>query len=222
MDVRSVGAQYAEMMKLQEKTLLEAKKRKGERPCDRKSREHTYNKFMVHLLATGFAEDRHQVHSSFVPPAYPPCTTPVDELRHIAINQLQLETHHRGTYLLLRSITPPNRMTAIMAVMEDENSDVMMVQLYQQEDEGNRAAVDIVNVGTILLIKEPYFKVMGDGEYGLRVDHLSDVIHIKEDDAGSPKAWQPRLVEIGNTVESLKAKGNLSMEKSRYWDAIAE
>lgn len=222
MDVRSVGAQYAEMMKLQEKTLLEAKKRKGERPCDRKSREHTYNKFMVHLLATGFAEDRHQVHSSFVPPAYPPCTTPVDELRHIAINQLQLETHHRGTYLLLRSITPPNRMTAIMAVMEDENSDVMMVQLYQQEDEGNRAAVDIVNVGTILLIKEPYFKVMGDGEYGLRVDHLSDVIHIKEDDAGSPKAWQPRLVEIGNSVESLKAKGNLSMEKSRYWDAIAE
>lgn len=67
-------------------------------------------------------------------------------------------------------------MTAIMAVMEDENGDVILLQLYQQEDERNRAAADIIKVCTILLVKEPYFKVMGDGEYGLRVDHLSDVI----------------------------------------------
>ena len=126
------------------------------------------------------------------------------ELRHVAIKDLQLETHHRGTYLLLRSITPPRRMTAIMAVMEDKNSDVIMLQLYQQEDEGKRAAADIVNVGTILLVKEPYFKVMGDG------------------DARIPKAWQPRLIEIERSAESLKIKGNLSMMESRYWDAITE
>ena len=144
------------------------------------------------------------------------------ELKKVAIKDLQLETHHRGTFLLLRSITPPSRMTAIMAIMEDENGDVMMLQLYQQEDEGKRAAADIVNTGTILLVKEPYFKVMGDGEYGLRVDHLSDVVQIKEDDARIPKAWQPRIIPSANSAEALKAKGNLSMEKKRYWDAITE
>ena len=113
-------------------------------------------------------------------------------------------------------------MTAIMAVMEDENGDVILLQLYQQEDEGNRAAADIVNVGTILLVKEPYFKVMGDGEYGLRVDHLSDVIHLKRDDARIPKAWQPRSVEIERSADLLKIKGNLFMKESRYWDAITE
>jgi hypothetical protein len=222
MDVYNVTEQYTELINRQKQTLQEAKKRQGQRPRDRKSREHAYGKFMVALMLSGNREQKHLVHSSFVPPAYLPCTTPMTELRHVAIKDLQLETHHRGTYLLLRSITPPRRMTAIMAVMEDKNGDVITLQLYQQEDEGKRAAADIVNVGTILLVKEPYFKVMGDGEYGLRVDHLSDVIHLRRDDARIPKAWQPRLIEIERSAESLKIKGNLSMMESRYWDAITE
>ena len=221
MDVFNVAAEYVGLIENQKKTLQEAKKRQGQRPRDRKSREHTYRRFMAALRYDGIGEQR-IIHSSYIPPAYLPCTSPMAELRYVAIEELQLETHHRGTYLLLRSITPPSRMTAIMAIMEDENGDVLMLQLYQQEDEGKRAAADIVTVGTILLVKEPYFKVMGDGEYGLRVDHLSDVIHIKKDDARIPKAWQPRKISSIHSAESLRTKGNLSMEKKRYWDAITE
>lgn len=222
MDVYNVTQQYTELINRQKQTLQEAKKRQGRRPRDLKSREQVYRKFMVAFMFRGNRERNHMIHSSFIPPAYLPCTTPMSVLRPVAIKDLQLETHHRGTYLLLRSITPPSRMTAIMAIMEDENGDVIMLQLYQQEDEGKRAATDIVNVGTILLIKEPYFKVMGDGEYGLRVDHLSDIIHLKRDDSRIPKAWQPRLIEIECSAESLKIKGNQSMAESRYWDAITE
>jgi hypothetical protein len=177
---------------------------------------------MVVLMLRGVRGRKDMVHSSFIPPAYLPCIAPVAELRRVAIKDLQLEIHHRGTYLLLRSITPPSRMTAIMALMEDENGDAIILQLYQQEDEDTRAAADIIHVGTILLIKEPYFKVMGDGEYGLRVDHLSDVIHLKRDDARIPKAWRPRLIEIERSAESLKIDGNLAMMEGRYWDAIIE
>lgn len=219
MDVHDVSSQFKGYFDRQKQTLQEAKKRQGQRPRDRKSRQYTYTKFMM-LRQTGEAVA--MVHSSFVPPAYLPCTTPMAELQHVAIKDLQLETHHRGTYLLLRSITPPSRMTAIMAIMEDENGDVMMLQLHQQEDETKRAASDIVNVGTIILVKEPYFKLMADGEYGLRVDHLSDVIYLQKDNARIPNAWQPRLLEIDDSAESLKTKGNLSMEKSKYWDAITE
>ena len=162
------------------------------------------------------------IHSSFISPAYLPCTTLIIELIHIAIKDLQLETHHRGIYLLLQSITPPSHITAIIAIMEDENGDVIMLQLCQQEDKGNRIAIDIVNVDTILLIKEPYFKVIRDGKYGLCVDHLSDIIYIKRDDARIPKTWQPRLIEIENLGESLKIKENLAMMASRYWDTIIE
>lgn len=113
-------------------------------------------------------------------------------------------------------------MTAIMSLMEDESGDVVLLQLYQQENEDTRTATDIVSVGTILLVKEPYFKIMGDGEHGLRVDHLSDVVHVNGDDARIPEAWRPRLIEIEHSVESLKVKGNLAMRESRYWDAITE
>ncbi len=98
-----------------------------------------------------------------------------------------------------------------MAIIEDENCDAIMLQLYQQEDKDTRAATDIVDVGTLLLVKEPYFKVTGDGEYGLRVDHLSDIVHLERDDARIPDVWQPGLVEIERSAESLKIKGNLAI-----------
>lgn len=225
MDVDNVSARYGEWIDRQKQTLLEAKKRQGHRPHDRTSREYAYCKFMMsHTSSTSSSkiEQAPQMHSSFMPPAYLPCITPMARLKPIAIKDLQLEVHHRGTFLLLRSITPPNRMTAIMALMEDENRDVILLQLYQHEDENKRAAVDIVNIGTVLLVKEPYFKVMGDGEYGLRADHLSDVIQLKREDGRIPQAWQPPRREMEHSAESLKIKGNLLMKECRYWDAIAE
>jgi hypothetical protein len=222
MDVYNDTEQYTHMIDRQKKTLLEAKRRQGQRPRDRKSREEAYSKFMVALMLRGNKDQKLMIHSSFIPPAYLPCTTPINQLRGVAIKDLQLETHHRGTYLLLRSITPPSRMTAIMAIMEDENGDVITLQLYQQEDEDTRAATDIVNVGTLLLVKEPYFKVMGDGDYGLRVDHLSDIVHLEKDNPRIPNIWQLRLIKIERSAESLKIRGNLAMQDSRYWDAIRE
>jgi hypothetical protein len=222
MDVHNVTDQYTQLILSQKQTLQKAKSRQGQRPRDRKSRDDAYAKFMLTLMFRRDKTQNDMIYSSFIPPAYPPCITPMDQLRRVAIKDLRLETHHWGTYLLLRSITPPSRMTAIMALMEDENSDVILLQLYQQQDENTRKAADVVDVGTVLLIKEPYFKIMADGEYGLREDHLSDVVRFSMDDAKIPQAWQPRLLEIEDSAESSKIKGNQAMGESRYWDAIME
>jgi hypothetical protein len=69
-------------------------------------------------------------------------------------------------------------MTGIMNVVVDEREDAVMMQLYQQLEENIRPASSIVINGDVFLVKEPYFKVMGDGEYGLRIDHVSDLLHI--------------------------------------------
>jgi hypothetical protein len=214
---------YMELLKNQRLVLRKAKARQGQRPHDRKSRAVAEGEFMLSLMMQGFRvrpDDKNMMHSSFTPPAYLPCIAPIADLKPISIQDLQLEIHHRGTYLLLRSITPPSRMTAIMALMEDEIGDVVLLQLYQQEDEETRKARDVVNVGTIFLVKEPYFKVMADGEYGLRVDHVSDVITLSVDDTRIPQKWRPRLLEIGETAEALKIKGNEAIGEGRYRDAI--
>ena len=224
MDMHNDSGQYLQLIEKQKLTLQRAKARQGERPRDREARVDAYFEFMLALNIRSIQgqDAKHMIHSSFIPPAYPPCITPMEKLRSIAIEDLQLETHHRVMYLSLRSITPPNRMTAISALMEDEKGDAVSLQLYKQEGDDLREAAEIVNVSTILLVKEPYFKVLGDGRYGVRVDHLSDVLNIQEDDTRISAKWQPRLVEIGFTAESLKLEGNAAIAKKSYRDAIAK
>jgi hypothetical protein len=64
-------------------------------------------------------------------------------------------------------------MTAVMAGVEDEEGSVLIIQLYNQEQELSGAQT--LREGTVLVVKEPYVKVMADGDNGIRVDHLSDV-----------------------------------------------
>lgn len=221
MDAHDVSTQHWEILKRYKQTLEEAKKRQGERPRDRKPREYAHLRFMMASRPLEQNNTSHLIHTSFIAPAYPPCITAVAELKHITIDQLLLETHHRGTYILLRCITPPNRMTAIMALAEDKNNDVVLLQIYQQENEETRPATDIANSGTVVLVKEPYYKIMSDGEYGLRVDHLSDIVQLKSNDDRIPSNWQPRVIEVEqSSAEALKLKGNLTMQKGKFWDSI--
>ncbi|CAO2647207.1 Nn.00g081290.m01.CDS01 [Neocucurbitaria sp. VM-36] len=225
MDVFKDTSQYVQTLERQKQVLQKAKKRYGQLPRDRKPREEAYLTFMMALMsmtAKGQRSQNFMVHSSFIPPAYLPCVTPLAELKGISIQDLRLEVHHRGFFLVLRAITPPNRMTGILVLAEDNHDDVVVLQLYQQEEEEAREATDIVDVGTILIVKEPYFKVMASGEYGLRVDHLSDVKLVDENDPRVPESWRPRIAEIEDSAESLKMKGNSAMGDGRYWQAIKE
>lgn len=223
MDVRRDLDEYTQTMQQQKRFLQDAKKKQGQRPRDRKGRDIMLFEFMMVSAANiqrAGSEDTQMIHSSFVPPAYPPCTTSLDALKSIAIEDLRLETHHRGYYLILRAITPPNRMTAILVLVEDEHGDVTMLQMYQQEDEASRPASTVVDKGSILLIKEPFFKVTASGDYSLRVDHLSDIIFLGNDDSRVPPSWRRRLFELGRSADSLKLEGNGFVGKGEYWRAI--
>jgi hypothetical protein len=121
---------YLQLLNKQNKNLKAAKARQGERPEDRMSQQDLVNSFEMHLAVQQIHEwttapSERMMHSSFLPPPYLPSIAPLGELKQTFINDLRLETHHRGKYLLLRSITPPNRMTAIMVIVEDERKDAL-------------------------------------------------------------------------------------------------
>ena len=226
MDVCKDLDKYAQFMQKQRRMLQDAKSKQGQRPHDRKDRDKMLFEFMMASMSTvqmsGRASNNGEQHvqSSFVPPAYPPCTTPLDGLKPVMIEDLRLETHHRGRYLTLRAITPPNRMTAILVIAEDEDGDVTLLQMYQQEDEASHPAVDVVDKGSIFIVKEPFFKITASGDYSLRVDHLSDIVFLTNDDTKTPASWRPRQREMRRTAESLKLEGNTLIGKERYWRAI--
>lgn len=222
MDAHDVSKKHWERLKSYKQTLKEAKKREGELPQDRMPREYAYNQFMdtYKSLKRNQAGGHFMIYSSFIPPAYYPCTTPVAELKSITIDELLLETHHRGTYILLRCFTPPHLTTAVMVLAEDKNDDVVSLQIYQQEDEETRSATDVANLGHVLLVKEPYYKIMSDGEYGLRVDHLSDIVRLRITDDRIPSDWQPRVIEV-QSADELKQKGNSAIKEGKFWESIA-
>ncbi|KAH7356053.1 hypothetical protein BKA66DRAFT_515682 [Pyrenochaeta sp. MPI-SDFR-AT-0127] len=67
---------------------------------------------MLSLFSCAQRKRNHMIRTSLVPPAWRRCITP-------------LETHYRGNFLPLRVITPPDRMTGILVLVEDEIADVV-------------------------------------------------------------------------------------------------
>lgn len=210
----------------QKQTLRKAKLRRGERPKDRPPRHVVITEFEFSGLQFRQqqlqAKDVHYVRTTFIPPSYPPCTIPTENLARIHINDLRLETHHRGNCLVLRTITVPHRLTSTMTIVEDENDDVVMISLYHQGGEQKCPASEIIGKGTILIVKEPFLKTNSNGGYGLRVDHLSDVLFLDIEDERVPIKWQPRLVELDRPANQVKEEGNIAFRNKRNWEAIAK
>lgn len=228
MDVEDVSTfdQYFKLMERQKKTLQAASRRQGERPKDRKPRAKAIDDHMMQCMSIGMMKleytgsGNHTMHSSFIAPPYLPSVASFKELEKVLLEDLQLETHHRGLYVLLRAVTPPVRMTGIMVVMEDERDDVVMLQLYQQEDEKDRPARDVVGEKGVCIVKEPYFKLMANGDYGLRIDHVSDLIWLSETDGRVPLQWRPRISQLDKTADEWKCEGNAAMKAEEFFDAV--
>jgi hypothetical protein len=166
---------------------------------------------MTQLLLDKFLkEDEHYIFTNFVPPAYLPCTK--------ALNEFKI--HHRGRFLLAKCLTPPRKLSAISAIIEDEDEECVLLQLYGREHENDRPANEILREGMVIVVKEPYFKLNSEGGYGVRVDHLSDILWLSETDGRIPAKFGPAILEMSKTALEWKEEGDVAMKKKKYWDAI--
>ena len=207
--------QWFQVLGKQKAALQAASKRKGERPKDRKPlmqliRQHMIISVGQQMMMMQGTMDQRQIviHQSWVGPPYPPSKAAFKDLKKLFFKDLRLETHHHGFYVLLRAAAPSHLMTAVMTIMEDENGDGVVFQLYQQKADNYRAAEEVIEEGSLYIVKEPYFKVMNDGGYGLTVDHVSDLILLSVDDERVPAAWKPRITELEKNAMELKGEGN--------------
>ncbi|KAF3391247.1 hypothetical protein F1880_007849 [Penicillium rolfsii] len=221
MDTHDVSdvPEYLKYLQGQKRTLKNAENLKGCPARSPKSRDEILMQFMFRqMMSIEKPDDRNQIRSSFLPPAYPPCVSPFSELKKVMIKSLVLETHHRGQYLLLKTVTQTDTMTAVMAIVEDEDGSVLMIQFYNRGQELSGA--QCLKEGTVLVVKEPYVKVMADGDYGIRVDHLSDVWFIPEFDDLVPLSWRKRVTQSDESASSWKEKGNNYFDQRDYISAI--
>lgn len=219
---------WIELLRLHQRTLAEAQSQKGKRPTSWVPRAEVISRFTMALVMGRVGSVRQQtafqIKTSLVPPLYPPCIEPLSNLKKIMLKDLLLETQHRGSYLLVRTVTPQDLMTAVIAVVEDEQGTALLLQLYHQQDSRSsvpNATEDVLKPGQVLILKEPYFKLTSGGDHGLRVDHLSDVVFLADGDLRIPQSWrqQPEADSL-RTALARKTEGNRYFNGSQYRSAI--
>ena len=61
---------------------------------------------------------------------------------------------------------------------------------------------------------------MSDGDYGIRIDHLSDIIPLPKHDLRVQNYWQLRFIEHNTSASVWKTIGNDYIKESKYHAAI--
>lgn len=134
------------------------------------------------------------------------------------LKDLQLETHHTGKVLVLRLIATPKRISGITSIVEDEFGDVDQIWLYSQDPSFEPS--EVLPLGQIIAIKQPYYRVDDDGGFSIRVDHLSDLVSVTNTDSIVPLALAPTILETSKTASEWKEEGNRAYSAKLYSTAI--
>ncbi|KAI1653439.1 hypothetical protein F4813DRAFT_253040 [Daldinia decipiens] len=220
MDTKDISdsEEYFAFIKQSKENAERAQRRKGEKPRDHPPPGLLISQFIMKLYHSASTSDmmNHRFYMSQVPPYYPPCTRSVQSLKPLMISGMMLENHHLGSYALVRVLTPPDRMTAVMAIVEDEEGTAVLLQLYNQPEESKIAKDHILKAQDICIIKEPFFKVTNSGSYSLRVDHVSDIIWLEDTDNRIPLEWRKRFISLDESSEDIRREGNEAVQKKDW------
>lgn len=84
-----------------------------------------------------------------------------------------------GKFLLCRSICPPFKMIAVGTVVDDPDGELCVrLSMYNFiKDTSSRSSIEShLPVGSILAIKNPWFKTTADGGISVRCDNPTDVV----------------------------------------------
>ncbi|KAF5238850.1 hypothetical protein FANTH_10178 [Fusarium anthophilum] len=224
MDIKDVSneSKYIGYLKQLQGAAERAARRKGQAVRDHPASQQLVSSFLMKLMANSYRSqsDENTIATTQVPAPYPPCIVSANGLEAIMISDMRLETHHRGKKIMLRVLTPPDRMTAVMAIVEDEKGSAVLLQLYHQPEETIVPATEILSPNMVCILKEPFFKCATDGTYSLRVDHPGDIIWLDGADDGIPSHWMPSMVNSGENSTDIRKQGNDAVQSKKWAEAL--
>lgn len=154
---------------------------------------------------------------------YPPSVASLKNLKPTMLKDLKLETHHRGHCLLIRFVCQAILWGGVRNVAEDENGNGVQFSLHSYMVGGVQ---NVLKTGSVIILKEPYFKIGTNGQYEIRVDHCTDIVWLSDDDSRIPEKWKrPGLDDPNSAVErgtDLRKKGDLLQAIATFvWPHIA-
>lgn len=209
---------YSQLMETQSQILVEAQKRKGKRPQLASRDELAMQYKFSRMMGERQSNLDHEMETIFMPSAYAPSVISFAYLTKIMINDLRLEIHHRGSFVLLKSIVPADCTSGAFCVVEDEEGNALTLIVYYQGQ--YRTAEDLLPQGGFFIVKEPYLTQLEDGNNGIRVDHATDISYLSMGNPLIPASWRQTSRDDRANAEEMKLKGNEYFLKGKYYAAI--
>lgn len=153
--------------------------------------------------------------SSWLSDSYPPSTAPIHKLKRIFLKDLNLDSHHRGCYVLVQ-INPCLPFSGGVVVVDDEKGDLSGVRIVHQD--GQRTYNESWGCAKFLVIKEPFYRAVSKSSIGcITVHHVTDVVVVLLNDPRLPKNWQLRTEK---SVDEWRQLGNKAVSEKQFHLAI--
>jgi len=154
---------------------------------------------------------------------YPPCARLIDELEHMKISELKMDTHHHGRKLIVKRASPVVVLSArswtMVQDVEGDDTERLEMSLHKA-----RHGEDILEYAKQFVIKEPYFTLTEDGEATIRIDHPSDLVSCSDaltdrtfKDTAATEKFAIVCKNEGNTA--LKQQ-DLALAHEKYTDGL--
>jgi len=127
---------------------------------------------------------------------------------------------HQGKFLLCRILAPWLKMTAIMNVVDDPEG-LYAVRLSIYNYAKSKENIELSFCGSVLAVRNHWFKSTADGGYSVRCDNPEDVVAIKDEVFGNVQ-WKSRMPEekVMNSSEDCRMTGNALYGKKRFSEAV--
>ena len=123
-------------------------------------------------------------------------------MKPITIKEMTLGTTYKNRYIKFEIVTELMIMASIMFLGKDENGDLVLIAIYNFEKHYGTKDYKTLNYifqkGKYVLVLEPFYKIFGSGEDGIRIEDPNEIIIFDD------KEWINKFLETQNQEESFK------------------
>ncbi|KAF4634476.1 hypothetical protein G7Y89_g3632 [Cudoniella acicularis] len=191
----------------------------GETPSRKHTQEDLLRRHYQNIQHIQGCSQASAVKQIVIPSAYSPSTVPLDQLRKISLEDLKLETHHRGSFITATTITPAYEFSETITIIQEESGNVAVLILAFHDDYRRSSRSSLPQNSTVA-IKEPYVQFSEDSGYVIRVDHPSDIAVLRGDDPAVSMIMQFVAEKKEITPLEWKAAGDKAYLERKYTSAI--
>ena len=120
-------------------------------------------------------------------------------MKPIKISEMTMGTTYKNRYIKFEIVTDIVIMTSIMFLGKDDNNDLVLIAVYNFENHYGTTDIEklayIFQKGKFILILEPFYKMFGSGEDGIRIEDPNEIIIFDD------KKWIDKFLNSSNQNE---------------------